>query len=135
MSHLSKAFADLMKLMETFKVPGTDVSATVESARKDMEALIEANKASYHGPQALTLKQRKMLTEAMQKIQKDAKYVVAPSLRPWRRKMARDAYHKVLGDMKKLADIARKSQAQAMTQVADRAIERLHELKKRIQPK
>jgi hypothetical protein len=37
----SKIFTDLMRLMEAFKVPGTDVSATVEFGRKDMEALCQ----------------------------------------------------------------------------------------------
>ena len=37
--------------------------------------------------------------------------------------------------MKELADIVRKSQADAMTKVTDRAIEHLQELRKLLQPK
>jgi phasin family protein len=131
----SNPFTDLVKLIEHFKVPGLDLSDMVASGRKDMEALVEANKAAFEGLQALALKQKEMLTEAMHKIQECAKHGGASSPSGKQAEMARDAYHKVLVDMKELADIVRKSQAQAMTQVTDRAIERLRELKRMIQPK
>jgi phasin family protein len=131
----SNPFTDLAKLIEHFKVPGVDLSAVVESGRKDMEALIEANKAAFQGMQALAIKQKEMLTEAMHKIQDYAKQASASSPSAKQAEMARDAYQKVLVDMKELAEIVRKSQAQAMTQVTDRAIEHLRELKRMIQPK
>ena len=40
-------FSDFSRLIEQFKIPGVDLSAIVESGRKDMEALAEANKAAY----------------------------------------------------------------------------------------
>lgn len=116
-------------------MPGIDLSAVVESGRKDVEALVEANKAAFQGVQALALKQKEMLTEAMHKIQEYAKHAGTSSPSAKHAEMARDAYHKVLVDMKELADIVRKSQAQAMTEVTDRAIEHLRELKRMIQPK
>ena len=131
----SNPFADLAKLIEHLKVPGIDLSAMVESGRKDMEALIEANKAAFQGVEALALKQKEMLTEAMQKIQEYAKHAGAPAPSAKQAETAREAYHKVLVDVRELADIVRKSQAQAMTQVTDRAIEHLRELKRMIQPK
>ncbi len=135
MAEQSNPFTDLAKLFEHFKVPGVDVSAMVESGRKDMEALVEANKAAFQGVQALALKQKEMLAEAMRKIEEYAKHAGASSASARQTEMARDAYHKVLADMKELAEIVRKSQAQAMTQVTDRAIEHLQELKRMIQPK
>jgi phasin family protein len=131
----SHPFTDLAKLIEHLKVPGVDFAALVESGRKDMEALVEANKAAIEGMQALALKQKEMLGEAMHKIQEYAKHNGASSPSPQQAETARDAYHKVLADMKELADIVRKSQAQAMTQITDRAIEHLRELKRMIQPK
>jgi phasin family protein len=130
----SNPFTDLAQLIEHFKVPGIDTSAVVESARKDMEALVEANKAAYQGLQALALKQKEMLTEGIQKIREYAKNTSASTPSAKQAEMA-GAYHKVLSDMKELADIVRKSQAQAMTQVTDRAIEHLRDLKRMIQPK
>jgi len=128
-------FADFTKILERFKVPGVDLSALAESGRKDMEALVEANKAAYQGLQALARKQSEMLTEAMGKIQEAAKRAadVAPGTKT--SDLARAAYHKTLADMKELADIVRASHSEALTKVTDRAIERLQELKKLIQPK
>jgi phasin family protein len=135
MAEQSNPFGDLSKLIEHFKVPGVDVSALVESGRKDMEALVEANKAAYQGLQALAHKQTEILTDAMHKIQEAAKHAGSPSPGSKSADLARDAYQKTLADMKELADIVRRSQAEAMTKVTDRAIVHLQELKKLIQPK
>ena len=35
---------DINQLMEQFKMPGVDVSAIMESRRKDIEALVAANR-------------------------------------------------------------------------------------------
>jgi len=126
-------FADFTKMLERFKVPGVDLAALAESGRKDMEALVEANKAAYQGLQALARKQTEMLTAAMSKIQDAAQRAAGPDKNP--ADLAREAYHKTLTDMKELADIVRKSQAEALTKVTDRAIEHLQELKKMVQPK
>jgi phasin family protein len=46
------------------------------------------------------------------------------------RELARKAYEKVLADMKDLAEIARKSQADAMAKITQRGTEHLDEVKK-----
>jgi hypothetical protein len=129
----SKAFTDLMRLMEPFKVPGTDVSAMTGYRRNNVEALVEDNDAAA-GPSALIAKQTEMLTHAIQEVQEYAKQVTTPA-HHGRTKMLRDACHRVLTDMQELADIVRKSQAQAMTQVANRVLEHLRELKKKVPPR
>jgi phasin family protein len=135
MAEPSNPFADLTKLMEQFKVPGVDPAAIIEAGRKDMEALVEANKAAYEGLQALARKQGEMLRDALQKIQAAVQHAGGKPAEPKPTELAREAYRKILGDMKELADIVRKSQAEAMTKVTDRAIEHLQELRKLIQPK
>ncbi|HYB32145.1 MAG TPA: phasin family protein [Steroidobacteraceae bacterium] len=129
-------FADVTRIIENFKLPGVDIPAMVESGRKDMEALVEANKAAYQGLQALARKQKEMLTEAMHKMQEAAQPTAAgktPGPRP--AQMAHEVYQKTLADMKELADIVRSSQAEALTKVTDRAIEHLKEIRKLINRK
>ena len=135
MAEQPNPFADVTKIIEHFKLPGVDIPALVESGRKDMEALVEANKSAYQGLQALARKQSEMLTEAMHKIQEAAAHTggKTPGAKP--AQMAHEVYHKTLADMKELADIVRSSQAEAMTKVTDRAIEHLQELKKLINRK
>ena len=128
-------FSDFTKFIEQFKVPGVDLSALVESGRKDFEALAEANKAAYQGLQALARKQGEVLTEAMQKIQEAAKQATGVPPEAKSADVAREAYRKALVHMKEMAEIVRNSNAEAMTRLADRAIEHLQDLKKTIQPK
>jgi len=135
MAEQSNPFAELTKLLEQFKVPGVDPAAIIESGRKDLEALVAANKAAYEGLQALARKQGEMLQEAMQKIQAAAQHASGKAAEAKPAELAREAYRKTLADMKELADIMRKSQAEAMTRVTDRAIEHLQELRKLMQPK
>ena len=135
MAEQSNPFADLTKLVEQFKVPGVDPAAIIEAGRKDMEALVAANKAAYEGLQALGRKQGDMLRDALQKIQAAAQHAAGKSAPAKPAETASEAYRKILADMKELADIVRKSQADAMTKVTDRAIEHLQELRKLLQPK
>jgi uncharacterized protein YigA (DUF484 family) len=59
------SLADLGKLVEKFKLPGIDVNAIVESQRKDMEALAEANRQAYEGIKALAQRRNEILQEAL----------------------------------------------------------------------
>ena len=127
-------FSDFSRFIEQFKIPGVDLSAIVESGRKDMEALAEANKAAYQGLQALARKQGELLTEAMQKVQDAAKHAAGMPPGTKSAEVAREAYRKTLEHMKEMAEIVRSSNAEAMTKVADRAIEHLQDLKKMMQP-
>ena len=62
MANETNPFGDFTKMIQQFKVPGFDVAPIIESRRKDMEALVQANKAAYEGMQALARKQTEILT-------------------------------------------------------------------------
>ena len=130
---MSNAFGDLTKMIAQFKLPGIDTAEIVEARRKDIDALVQANQAAYEGMQALAKKQAEMLTQAMQDIQAAVKAAaggvgVVDSGKQG--ELARKAYEKVLGDMKELAEIARKSQADAMVSITQRCTQHLDEVKK-----
>ena len=57
--------ADLGKMMQQFKLPGIDIAAIVESQKKDMEALAEANRQAYEGIQALAKRRNEILMESL----------------------------------------------------------------------
>ncbi|SAL06608.1 phasin [Caballeronia calidae] len=126
-------FGDLTKMLEQFKVPGVDMSALVESRRKDIEAIVDANKTAYESMQQLARKQTEMLTRAMQDIQEAAGAGISdPSKQT---EVARNACLKALDDIKDLAEIARKSQADAMENITRRANEHMDEIKQMLQKK
>ncbi|TCK35036.1 phasin family protein [Paraburkholderia sp. BL8N3] len=133
MAEQTNPFADLTKMLEQFKVPGVDMSFIVESRRKDIEAIVEANKTAYESMQALARKQTEMFTQAMQDIQEAAKSGIADPGK--QADVARSACVKALEDMKDLAEIARKSQADAMASITQRANEHVDEIKKMLQRK
>lgn len=135
----SNPFGDVTKMIEQFKLPGVDLSAIIEARRKDIEALVAANKAAYESMQALAHKQTEMLTQAMQGIQEAVKEAASgkgglPDPKK-QTELARDAWKKTLADMKDLAEMARKAQADAMAGLTERATQSVQEIKKMMQPK
>ncbi|MEO7129040.1 MAG: TIGR01841 family phasin [Rhodoferax sp.] len=135
----SNPFGDVTKMIEQFKLPGVDLAAIVEARRKDIEALVDANKAAYESMQALAHKQTEMLTQAMQGIQEAVKEAASrKGVLPDPKKqaeLARDAWKKTLVDMKEMAELARKSQADAMAGLTKRAAQSMEEIKKMMHPK
>ena len=128
-------FGDMSELIQQFKVPGLDMAPIIESRRKDMDALIEANKSTFEAMQALARKQAEILTETMQGIQDTAKGLASGGA-PNAAKQATlvgDAYQKALADMKELAEMVRKSQTDAMAVITARATQSLAEMKKLMQ--
>ena len=126
-------------MLEQFKVPGMDMPALIEAGRKEIDALVEANKAAQEAMQALARKQTEMLTEAMQGFQdavKSAASGVGGVADPAKQaELARKAYQKTLADLKGLADMARKSQSDAMASMTQRAAANMADIKKMMRPK
>ena len=82
MADKANPFGDMTKFMSQFKLPGVDMPAIIEARRKDIEALVEANKAALASMQALGAKQTEMFKEAMRDIQESAKSSGAAIGRP-----------------------------------------------------
>lgn len=130
-------FGDLTKMFEQFKLRGLDMAPIIESRRKDIEALVEANRATVESMQALARKQTEVLTQTMQGMQESAKSLVgggAPDITK-QAELVRKAYQKALADMKDMAEMARKSQTDAMAAITQRATQSMAEMKTLMQPK
>ena len=129
-------FGDVEKMIAQFKMPGVDMSAIVDARRKDIEALVAANSAALEAMQALARKQTEMMTQAVQGMQAAAKSAAGSVGDPAKQTEAvRKAFEKTLADMKELAEMARRSQADAMAHLTNRGNEHLQEIKKLMQPK
>ena len=136
MAKETNPFGDLLKMLEQFNMPGVDMSAIVESRRKDIEALMEANKATYQSMQALARKQAEILSQTIQGMQEAAKNAVGSAGNPAQQtETVRKAFEKTLADMRELAEMARRSQAEAMAHLTQRGNEHLQEIRKLMQPK
>lgn len=136
-SDVANPFGDLSKMLEQFQVPGIDMNAIIESRRKDLDALIAANVASYEAVQNLARKQTEILTQALQSAQENARKMAAgeASDPDKQAQMVRAAYDKAMADMKEMAEMAQKAQADIMKAINARAEQSLREIQALMQPK
>jgi phasin family protein len=131
-------FVDITKLMEQFKLPGVDIRAIVEARRKDIEALTEANRIAFEGMQALAQKQAEILQKSMQQAQ-----AAMQNMNPGQpgasggnqAELIQQALQTALTNMRELAEMAGRSQAQAMEVVGKRVQENIEDAKKLLKPK
>lgn len=124
-------FGNLTQMFEQFKLPGGGMSSIMEDRRQDVEALVEANKAAYEAMLALASTQTEMLTQSMQGMQDAAKGMASGVGVGDPAKLAegaRDAWQKMLADMKNLAEMAHKSQADAVAGMTQRATQGMQKL-------
>jgi len=126
---------DLGKLVGKFKLPGIDVAAIVESQRKDMEALVDANRQAYEGIQALAKRRNELLKEAFTQWQAAMKDSTGSGALSKQAALAKKGVQKAIADVRELADMEAASRKKAWKVVQDRFDENLGNLKKMIQPK
>ena len=138
MTNPTNPFGDVKAMMAQFKMPGVDMAAIVEARRKDIEALVEANTASFAAMQAMAAKQTEMLTEAMQGMQSAAKDMAAGKATAdagHQADVVRKGFEKTLANMKELADMARHAQSDAMSRITQRATNQMQDIKTLMTPK
>ncbi len=132
-------FGDLSAMLEQFQVPGVDMTAFIEARRKDVEALAQANQAAYEAMQALARTQSDMLAQAMQGMQASAQGLAGGAAGmpdPAKQaEVAREAWQKMLADVTTLAEMAYKSQAEALASLGGRAKENIEEVQQMLRPK
>jgi phasin family protein len=126
-------FRDLTKTFEQFKMPGVDTNLFVDARRKDVEALVAANKIAYEALQALASTQADMLTQTMQGMQESAKGAMTGNTKgadvTKHTEAAQKAWQKMLADMKQLAEMVQKAQVEAMSGLTERTKESIGEMK------
>jgi phasin family protein len=130
-------FAEYAKVIGQFKLPGIDVAALLESRRKDIDALAQANTTALAGMQSLAHKQSEILRTTMTELQSLVTRLSASGNKPAENtgEVVRQALHKALVDMQELADTAYRAQSDSFAVVTKRAAEHVEELKALLQAK
>jgi phasin family protein len=108
---------DFTKLMSQFQLPGVDFTALVDRERKNIEALVKANRIAFEGWQRLVRRQAEMLQETMKKVVADAGHEDAVKKRA---ELAKGGFEKALANMRELAEITTQSQKEAFDVVRKR---------------
>jgi phasin family protein len=139
MANPQMPFMDINQLMQQFRIPGVDVSAMLEARRKDIEALVAANREAYEGMQMLGQRQAEMLRDVMPEWQTTTMQMMSvpdPSANSlMRAELGKQALERALANMRELAEIATTSQTQAWNVISKRFQESLEELRRLAQPK
>ncbi len=135
---------DVEKLSEFFKqndftkhltaaMPGFSPDALVAAQQKNMDALVEANKAAAAGYQDLFKKQMEIFEQTMAEARKHMAALEKGPLDPEKTKaqaeLAKAAFEKALANMQALAESAQKANAEAFDIVSARIKESLSELR------
>ncbi|HLE66103.1 MAG TPA: TIGR01841 family phasin [Burkholderiales bacterium] len=138
MSNSGMTFPDIGKILEQLKVPGIDMQAIMEARRKDVEALTQANQMAYESMQALARREAEILQQTMSEWQAAMAAMAGKNPAEMASKgteLATQAFGKALTNMRELAEMASKSQAQAYEVLNRRFQENLEDLRKMLQPK
>jgi phasin family protein len=113
-SDSAPGFPDFSQMLEQMQMPGVDLSRMAEDARKNMEAVQEANQAVAAGWQTLAEKQAEMFRETMERWQSS---MTTPSgddaSMEKQAELAREGFERALENMRELAEIASESQSKA----------------------
>lgn len=129
MGDFSKAFTD-------YKIPGVDGNIILESQRKNVEALAQANKVALEGMQAVFKRQAEILGQAMEEMQttiKEFSTVGEPQDKVAKQtELVKGAVEKALDNMRELAEMAGKSNTEAFETIHGRFTESLDEVKSEV---
>ncbi|HWT37324.1 MAG TPA: TIGR01841 family phasin [Paraburkholderia sp.] len=128
-------FTEYTKLIGQFKLPGLDMSAMLESRRKDIQAIIEANTTALAGVQSLAQKQSEILRTSLGEMQAFFARFTQPGGQPIAStgETARQALHQALVDVQDLVDAAYRAQSDSVAVVTKRVAEHVEEVKALLQ--
>lgn len=130
-------FAEYTKLISQFRLPGVDVAAFLESRRKDIEALAEANMTALAGVQHLGQKQVDIFRSTMTELQTAVTRLKTPGSESGLAagEGVKNALQKAFVDMQEIADAAYRAQTDSIAVITRRFAEDVEELKAQLQPK
>ena len=126
---------DMSKIIEQFTLPGVDMSALVEARRKDIEALMQVNKIAFESLQTMAQKQAEILKTTMEELQSTTQKMAAKPGAVPEGQVVQQTLEKAFGYMQELAELTRKSQAEALAVINKRVERNVEELKSLVQSK
>ena len=123
---------DFTKALGDMKMPGFDGEAIMAAQKKNMDALVEANKAAAAGYQDLFKKQMTIFEETLSQAQSQIKELdmkVDGKAATAQADLAKAAFEKAINNMKELAETAHKANSDAYEIVSARVKASVDELK------
>lgn len=128
---------EIAKTVEQFRLPGLNAEALLEGRRKDIEAIAEANRIALSGMQELSRKQGEILQATLRELQALVQEARTTDLAQDPSKfgdLVQKSLQEAFGNMRDLAELARKSQTEAFRVVGERMQRNIEELRTSFQP-
>jgi phasin family protein len=126
---------DLKKLIEKVQLPNVDIDALIDWQRKDMEALIEANRQASEGLKALVERRNEILRETLAEWQAAVKDATSAEAITKRTEAAQQSVQKAIANFRELSEMEAQSRNNAWRIVQERMQENMVSLQKLLQPK
>jgi phasin family protein len=123
------------KLMDKVQLPGVDLTALADWQRKDMEALVEANRQGYEGIKALIERRNDILRETLAQWQAALKDLTGPDAISKQAELAKQGVERAVANFRELSQMEALARNSAWKVVQDRMQENLGNLQKLLQPK
>jgi phasin family protein len=124
---------ELSKILGDLKIPGIDMEAMLAAQRKNIEALTTANRLAVEGMQAVAKRQAEILAQAMTEVsemtQQFAKAGNPQEMSAKQAELSKEAFEKALANMREMAELINKANAEVFTVINKRVSESIDELK------
>ncbi len=129
---------DFGKFAEQFKFPGVDTSALIESQQRNFEAITKANQVAFAGVQAILQRQAEILSKTVDETAK-AVQAFSKTDKPediWAKQadLLKETYEHGLSNLRELAELSAKTNAQATDLLTVRVTDGLDEFKGAFKP-
>jgi phasin family protein len=124
---------DVKKYMQAFQMPNMDGNALVEAQKKNFEAISNANRVAFEGAQAVIKRQGEIMRQTMQDATDAMKAMntadTAEDRVAKQTEVAKKAFENAIHNMHELADMAQKSNNEAMSYLNKRLSEGFDEMR------
>jgi phasin family protein len=124
---------DLAKIMGEYQIPGVDWSELMASQQKNLQALAKANQLLVEGAQAVVRREVEILQKALAELaaaSKDMMQQGNPQAQAAKRlELAQASFQAAIQNMRELAEVAGRSNREAMEVINQRALESFEEVK------
>lgn len=130
----SKMAEEMTKMLGQYKIPGVDMDTIVASQKKNVEALVAANRTVVEGAQAVIKRQAEIMQEAMAEMTKVVETLGKAGSSPQdlvatQVDLVKGGLERTFASMQELAQMVAKSQSEATSQINTRITASLDEFK------
>ena len=132
-------FTDFAELMKGYQLPGVDWQELMASQQKNVEAVTKANQVLFEGAQAVVQREVEILQKAMQEFAEASRDMLhegdAQAQTQKRLELAKASFETALQNMRELAELATRSNREALELINQRAIESFDEIRSAVTQK